>query len=156
MSVLRIRRVGEKPCTVLRGLYCLLLCSRCLVQDRLPTENLQSRCFSWRDNPICRESAGLRLIRIGMVETDHRSIWSQMPGRRNILSIPWIQTANESCGKMCRSGTSVTRGLSAGIGAQSTGIGPEFQFGHCMGDDFEEPVSVIKTAWGGKTQAGDF
>jgi len=47
-------------------------------------------------------------------------------------------------------------GLSAGIGAQSTGIGPEFQFGHCMGDDFEEPVSVIKTAWGGKTQAGDF
>jgi len=47
-------------------------------------------------------------------------------------------------------------GLSVGYGTQSTSIGPEFQFGHVRGDCLEEPVLIIKTAWGGKTLAGDF
>ena len=35
-------------------------------------------------------------------------------------------------------------------------IGPELQFGHVIGDYFEEPVLLIKTAWGGKSLYADF
>lgn len=35
-------------------------------------------------------------------------------------------------------------------------IGPELQFGHVMGEFFEEPVLLIKTAWGGKSLYKDF
>ena len=35
-------------------------------------------------------------------------------------------------------------------------FGPELQFGHIMGDYFEEPVVLIKTAWGGKSLMVDF
>ncbi len=47
--------------------------------------------------------------------------------------------------------------LTVGLGAAgSPKIGPELQFGHIMGDSFEEPVLLIKTAWGGKSLAIDF
>lgn len=35
-------------------------------------------------------------------------------------------------------------------------IGPEFQFGHVVGQHFDEPVLLIKTAWGGKSLHKDF
>ena len=38
----------------------------------------------------------------------------------------------------------------------SSHIGPELQFGHIVGDYFEEPVLLIKTAWGGKSLYKDF
>ncbi len=38
----------------------------------------------------------------------------------------------------------------------SSHIGPELQFGHVMGDFFDEPVLLIKTAWGGKSLYQDF
>ena len=38
----------------------------------------------------------------------------------------------------------------------STHIGPELQFGHVVGDAFDEPVLLIKTAWGGKSLHKDF
>ncbi len=38
----------------------------------------------------------------------------------------------------------------------SSHIGPELQFGHVIGDHSEEPVLLIKTAWGGKSLYGDF
>lgn len=38
----------------------------------------------------------------------------------------------------------------------SSHIGPELQFGHVVGDHFEEPVLLIKTAWGGKSLQVDF
>ncbi len=38
----------------------------------------------------------------------------------------------------------------------SSHIGPELQFGHVMGDFFEEPVLLIKAAWGGKSLYKDF
>jgi len=37
-----------------------------------------------------------------------------------------------------------------------THIGPELQFGHVMGDLLDEPVLLIKTAWGGKSLYVDF
>jgi hypothetical protein len=42
-----------------------------------------------------------------------------------------------------------------GYGGQSH-IGPELQFGHVVGDASEEPVLLIKTAWGGKSLYVDF
>jgi len=38
----------------------------------------------------------------------------------------------------------------------SSHMGPELQFGHVVGDFFEEPVLLIKTAWGGKSLYVDF
>jgi hypothetical protein len=35
-------------------------------------------------------------------------------------------------------------------------IGPELQFGHVIGDALDEPVLLIKTAWGGKSLYVDF
>jgi hypothetical protein len=35
-------------------------------------------------------------------------------------------------------------------------IGPEFQFGHVVGDQLDAPVLLIKTAWGGKSLYKDF
>ncbi|MEI8381500.1 MAG: sialate O-acetylesterase [Planctomycetota bacterium] len=35
-------------------------------------------------------------------------------------------------------------------------FGPELQFGHVLGDHFENPVLLIKTAWGGKSLYQDF
>ena len=46
--------------------------------------------------------------------------------------------------------------LTVGYGAASDRIGPEFQFGHFMGDYFDNQVLLIKTAWGGKSLAKDF
>ena len=37
-----------------------------------------------------------------------------------------------------------------------THIGPELQFGHVVGDCLDEPVLLIKTAWGGKSLYKDF
>ncbi|MCX5676968.1 MAG: sialate O-acetylesterase [Planctomycetota bacterium] len=47
-------------------------------------------------------------------------------------------------------------GLTAGYGAREDRIGPELQFGHLMGDCFENQVLLIKLAWGGKSLAKDF
>jgi hypothetical protein len=47
-------------------------------------------------------------------------------------------------------------GLSVGYGAKTDRIGPEFQFGHFLGEAFDEPVLLIKVAWGGKSLAKDF
>lgn len=42
-----------------------------------------------------------------------------------------------------------------GYGGRSH-IGPELQFGYVLGEALEEPVLLIKTAWGGKSLAVDF
>ena len=47
-------------------------------------------------------------------------------------------------------------GLTVGYGAKKDRIGPEFQFGHSVGTAFDEPVLLIKVAWGGKSLAKDF
>ncbi len=46
--------------------------------------------------------------------------------------------------------------LTVGFGAADFNIGPEFGFGHVMGDYYDEQVLVIKTAWGGRSLGADF
>ena len=43
-----------------------------------------------------------------------------------------------------------------GFGGDPHHFGPEFSFGYAIGDAFEEQCLIIKTAWGGRTLAGDF
>ena len=47
-------------------------------------------------------------------------------------------------------------GLTVGYGAKEDKIGPELQFGHLMGDYFDNQVLLIKIAWGGKSLGKDF
>ena len=46
--------------------------------------------------------------------------------------------------------------LTIGYGARPETIGPELGFGWVMGDALDEPVLLIKCAWGGKSLAVDF
>lgn len=46
--------------------------------------------------------------------------------------------------------------LKPGYGASSGQIGPEFGFGHVMGDASEGPILLIKAAWGGKSLGHNF
>ena len=43
-----------------------------------------------------------------------------------------------------------------GAGGDRDRIGPELQFGHVLGEHFDDPVLLVKTAWGGKSLAVDF
>jgi alpha-galactosidase len=46
--------------------------------------------------------------------------------------------------------------LTPGFGFRDGYIGPELGFGQVVGDAYEEPVLLIKLAWGGKSLAQDF
>ncbi len=45
--------------------------------------------------------------------------------------------------------------LTVGFGARDK-IGPELEFGHTVGNHYDEPVLLIKSAWGGKSLYRDF
>lgn len=46
--------------------------------------------------------------------------------------------------------------LTTGYGGSKHHIGPEYGFGFTVGDHFEDPVLLIKCAWGGKSLYKDF
>jgi len=46
--------------------------------------------------------------------------------------------------------------LTVGYGTNESLIGPELQIGNVLGDAHEEPVLLIKLAWGGKSLVSDF
>ncbi len=46
--------------------------------------------------------------------------------------------------------------LTVGFGVAEDRIGPEYTFGIFMQDFVDEPILIIKTAWGGKSLFGDF
>lgn len=46
--------------------------------------------------------------------------------------------------------------LTPGYGYREGFIGPELGFGHVVGEAFDEPVLLIKLAWGGKSLGKDF
>jgi alpha-galactosidase len=46
--------------------------------------------------------------------------------------------------------------LTTGYGASAGHIGPEYGFGFAVGDYYEDPVLIIKSAWGGRSLAHNF
>jgi hypothetical protein len=55
-----------------------------------------------------------------------------------------------------RNGETVRSNVTVGQGAYSDLIGPELMFAHQLDEYYEDPVLIIKTAWGGKSLAEDF
>ncbi|MCL4202261.1 MAG: sialate O-acetylesterase [Pirellulaceae bacterium] len=49
-----------------------------------------------------------------------------------------------------------TGNLRPGFGFREGYIGPELGFGHVVGEAFDEPVLLVKLAWGGKSLGKDF
>ena len=47
-------------------------------------------------------------------------------------------------------------GLTVGFGGRENQIGPELGFGMVMAENYDEPVLLIKVAWGGKSIGKDF
>jgi hypothetical protein len=46
--------------------------------------------------------------------------------------------------------------LTVGFGGAKNMFGPEYNFGHVMGDHYDQQVLIIKTAWGGRALARGF
>jgi alpha-galactosidase len=46
--------------------------------------------------------------------------------------------------------------LTVGYGSPREGFGPEYNFGHVMGNHFDEQVLIIKASWGGRALARGF
>jgi len=46
--------------------------------------------------------------------------------------------------------------LTVGYGASEEHIGPEYGFGFAVGDHYEDPVLIIKCAWGGRSLVHNF
>ena len=46
--------------------------------------------------------------------------------------------------------------LTVGYGAPREGFGPEYNFGHVMGNHYDEQVLLIKASWGGRALARGF
>ncbi len=63
----------------------------------------------------------------------------------------WIARDDVQIHYLDRSGN-----LAPGFGAREGLIGPELGFGHVVGEAFDEPVLLIKIAWGGKSLGVDF
>lgn len=59
--------------------------------------------------------------------------------------ITYLSSGGEKSGK-----------LTAGFGADDDKIGPEWTFGIYLNEELEEPILLIKTAWGGKSLNTDF
>lgn len=74
---------------------------------------------------------------------------------------PWYSIIKDGNGWAERDDVFITYPMNRGskqgkltVGFGSTGetsIGPEFGFGHVVGEAHDEPVLIIKTAWGGKS-----
>ena len=83
------------------------------------------------------------------------------------LIAPWYATIKDGDGWAVRDDVFITYPtkhggamhgpLTVGYGTKGEdSIGPEFGFGHVVGEAFDEPVLIIKTAWGGKSVYQDF
>lgn len=55
-----------------------------------------------------------------------------------------------------RNGDTIKAPVTVGQGAYADLIGPELMFAHQLDEYFEDPILIIKTAWGGKNLAEDF
>ncbi len=73
-------------------------------------------------------------------------------GKPKVCEQVWISSIG--CGK--DETTEQTGKLTAGFGASTEKIGPEFTFGIYMEKSTDAPILIIKTSWGGKSLNTDF
>lgn len=87
---------------------------------------------------------------IDVIQKDEAGNWSQIgePGNWNSLEDASIYFAND--------GDTIRTNITVGQGNNPNLIGPELMFAHQLDDYYEDPILIIKTAWGGKSLAVDF
>lgn len=87
---------------------------------------------------------------IDVIENDVNGEWSEIGEANN-----WITLENAYL-YFERDGETIRSNVTVGQGAYADLIGPELMFAHRLDEYFEDPVLIIKTAWGGKSLAEDF
>jgi hypothetical protein len=85
-----------------------------------------------------------------VIQNDTDGNWSAIGevGNWNTLEDAYLYFA--------RNGDTIRNNVTVGQGAFADLIGPELMFAHQLDEYYEDPVLIIKTAWGGKNLAVDF
>lgn len=87
---------------------------------------------------------------IDIIQNDEDGNWSEIGevGNWNSLEGASLYFANN--------GDTIRTNVTVGQGSNSNLIGPELMFAHQLDAYYDDPVLIIKTAWGGKNIAVDF
>lgn len=87
---------------------------------------------------------------VDVISRDTIGEWSFLgqPGNWTVMDDVYLHFA--------RSGETIKSNVTVGQGAFSELIGPELMFARQLDEYYEDPVLIIKTAWGGKSLAEDF
>ena len=88
---------------------------------------------------------------LDVMENDTEGLWAvlQTGEEWTVLDDVYLRFENED-------GTVIKDNVTIGQGVNPSRIGPELMFAHQMDPYFEDPVLIIKTAWGGISLAEDF
>ncbi|MEM9921960.1 MAG: sialate O-acetylesterase, partial [Bacteroidota bacterium] len=87
---------------------------------------------------------------VDVVQNDADGHWSQIGEAGN-----W-HTLDDAYLYFAKDNDTIRTNVTVGQGAHSDLIGPELMFAHEMDAYFDDPILIIKTAWGGKSLAEDF
>ncbi len=85
-----------------------------------------------------------------VIANDTSGVWSKIGKRNNWTILDKTYIYSERLEDTLRTNVTV------GHGAHDNFIGPELMFAHQLNDYYEDPILIIKTAWGGKSLAEDF
>ncbi|MBK8955789.1 MAG: T9SS type A sorting domain-containing protein [Saprospiraceae bacterium] len=87
---------------------------------------------------------------VDLIQKDSLGTWSKIGTKDN-----WTQL-DQAYLYFERNGDTIKSNITVGQGAYDGLIGPELMFAHQLDEFYEDPVLIIKTAWGGKSLAKDF
>ncbi len=87
---------------------------------------------------------------IDIIQNDVDGNWSAVGEIGN-----WT-TMDEAYLHFARNANTIRANVTVGQGADANRIGPELMFAHQLDAYYDDPVLIIKTAWGGKSLAVDF
>ena len=85
-----------------------------------------------------------------LIEKDTLGIWSKIGKKDNWTQLDHAYLYFERNGGTIKSKVTVGQGAFDGL------IGPELMFAHQLDEYYDDPVLIIKTAWGGKSLAVEF
>jgi hypothetical protein len=88
---------------------------------------------------------------IDVLDNDTEGLWSmiQTGGEWTVLDDAYLRFENGE-------GTIIEDNVTVGQGVDPSRIGPELMFAYQLDPYFEDPILIIKTAWGGASLAEDF
>ena len=87
---------------------------------------------------------------IDVIQNDANGDWEEVGKENNWTTLDNAYLYYEGENEIIKENVTV------GQGVNSNFIGPELMFAHQLDDFYDDPVLIIKTAWGGKSLAEDF